>query len=1246
MKRKSCLKFISCLLASIMLLSSIPTYALTNLFDSTIKNSKEVDDTVFIIEEDTTKRNEHEKHYLCSDGTFIAVSYPEAIHCLDNNGQWVNVDNTLSMNRLTQQYETRNSNYKVTFANQTSAQKLIEMSNGTYTLSWRLSAVEKDNIELSMKTAQSMVESSPATYSKVQKSSQLISEASTFELPNTVSKISYDNIFAGNSNISVKYTVYQNKVEEDIIINEKSDIDSFVIRVGLTDLTPILKKDNAVEFIDDIGEMQYRIGIPYMVDANDEVLSDIVVSINKTTNGYDIIYTPNKEWLQSDSRVYPIMLDPSITTNEYSSYIDDTYISENDTSNHSSEQRLYVGIKNQKTTRIYMRINHLPAIDASMPILSATMTLKLWYGTSTGKQLSIYKAGDVWDPNTITYSTQPVRGALLSTSNFNSSTLLHTFDLTENVAKLYDEYLAGANFGYCIQYTDESKTNPDYNSIYSSEMTTVSYKPYLTVKYGYVLPSDLKNGGIYSLQNSENMNFATVHEGNDTNNTNVYQYNNLIPDITVNQQFKLEYVPSTGGYMFRAMCSSNGTNRVLDIQRGGGEIYSGRNVQLYSATDPISQEWLIVGTSNSTYKILPRSNMSLALTAVEGYSNGSSTGTSSISSGNIFVSSLSDSKYQEWYIVESGSYVWYSGLGFTVPNEIYYFNNGYSSKYFHKNGSSVNQASGYIVNLRNSIRWKVTHLGGKEYTIQSTDNMLYLTSSSTSVSLQSLSDDSIPTSYRWNITGAAQGGCLIKNVYTQKYLYANGETTISTSPTLGTANTETYNRRVWRIANVHYYGNTSDCDKRELSSYSVNNISIDIGECIDPKITAYPSNAIWVSSNEFKYSTGNSYYIDTLTGTIIGGQSGTESVTVTHKTTNRQSNFSITVSDYLLSASCPMGENYHITYTLAHGASAILNNATWASSNTSVATINSSGIITGITSGYTFISATTPDGLIVFMCELKVTDPHTQMIATFTQNEIQYLYCPSSYLNLWTNGLPNAFALKVEILYTLRNYYTLPENQQPSQAEIQSILKNQLNITADTRMAAAMFNECYLGYKGLYNQEYLTNLRKQYFNTLKQFVTICAFTMAANLDPVNTLSQCQGINDFKEDLAREWTNNSSSDKFMLGSRNYNGVDYADRARALDCSYFYSNEYDFIKNNYGNNYVREINQIALNRALQSNKQILFSHDPRLAPSFTSLYMEYQQVQNYYSAIGKTTNLTETQVLIDGILCTIWKLVVIG
>lgn len=37
-----------------------------------------------------------------------------------------------------------------------------------------------------------------------------------------------------------------------------------------------------------------------------------------------------------------------------------------------------------------------------------------------------------------------------------------------------------------------------------------------------------------------------------------------------------------------------------------------------------------------------------------------------------------------------------------------------------------------------------------------------------------LIDETIPNTYRWTITAAAQGGCLIKNVHTQKYLYASG----------------------------------------------------------------------------------------------------------------------------------------------------------------------------------------------------------------------------------------------------------------------------------------------------------------------------------------------------------------------------------------------------------------------------------------------------------------------------------------
>ena len=975
MKFKKKLCVISIMLVLSMLCSVMHVFAASGTFTNSDVQEHKVDENVFLVEEDKSKRTEFEKHYLCSDGTFIAVSYPEAIHYKNENNQWIDVDNSLTLNSQKQQYENKNSDFSVAFAKTNSSQQLISLRKNNYKLSWNLEAQGLQDSRLHEKASQSIVETTLLRAS-TQPNKSLVSSATTFDLPNSVSKINYQDIFSGGANVSVNYTVYQNIIEEDIIINEKSDIQSFILNVSTTELIPVVNRNNSVDFLDHNQEMQFHIGIPYMVDANEEVLSDIEVTVEQTSSGYLICYTPNSDWLNSSDRVYPIMLDPSITTNEYSTTISDTYVAENDYSNHSSEQKMYVGIKNQNISRLYIKLNQLPAIDSSMPIIGATMSLRLWYGTSTGRQVSVYKAASAWDENTITFSNQPAHGTLLSTSNFNSSTLMHTFDLTSNIARLYDEYFAEANNGYCVRYTDESKTNPDYNSIYSSEMTTVSYKPYITIKYGYALPTGLKDGGIYSLQNAGSMSFATVHNSEDSNNTNVYQYFNYIEDITTNQKFRLEYVSETGGYRFRSLISSNGTDKVLDIARQGGDIYSGINVQLYAPTDPKAQEWLIVGANSGTYKIIPRTNMSLALTTTESSNNGTASGTSSISDGNIFVSTISDNSYQEWYIVEDGKYVWYNNLGLTVATGQYYFNNKYTAKYANSSGFTINQTSGLIADLGNRIRWQVTHLGGKEYTIQSADSLMYLTASndtsSTSVAMLPLIDETIPNTYRWTITAAAQGGCLIKNVHTQKYLYASGYSVSSTS-SLGTVGTASYSQKVWRTANVNYYGNTSNHEARELISFTINQINLDIGESMDPKIVAYPSNAIWASPQDMQYSGCTQFKVDSNTGTIIAKQSGTWTQYATHKVTNEQARLSVTVSTRQYSVTYTAGNKYHITYVLAHGSGSVLN-ASWNSSNPAVATINSSGIVTTIKAGTTYITATSPSGLEVFRLLVYVVD--------------------------------------------------------------------------------------------------------------------------------------------------------------------------------------------------------------------------------------------------------------------------------
>ena len=150
---------------------------------------------------------------------------------------------------------------------------------------------------------------------------------------------------------------------------------------------------------------------------------------------------------------------------------------------------------------------------------------------------------------------------------------------------------------------------------------------------------------VYRLRNVGSGKYLNVHNGVDANTTNVYQWT---ADGTIEQNFRLEY-KSNGTYHIRAMCSSNGTNRVLDIVKSGGVVASGCNVEIYNPTDPVAQEWLFYDMGNGMYKIVPASNTSVALTSY-GSSNGSSGGQTSTSAGNVFVSTYTGDTNQLWIL--------------------------------------------------------------------------------------------------------------------------------------------------------------------------------------------------------------------------------------------------------------------------------------------------------------------------------------------------------------------------------------------------------------------------------------------------------------------------------------------------------------------------------------------------------------------------------------------------------------------
>ncbi|MDR0889340.1 MAG: hypothetical protein LBM28_01675, partial [Oscillospiraceae bacterium] len=53
-------------------------------------------ESAYVVSEVESLRGENEKHFRMSDGSFMAVSYGEAVHYQDASGKWTDIDNTLT----------------------------------------------------------------------------------------------------------------------------------------------------------------------------------------------------------------------------------------------------------------------------------------------------------------------------------------------------------------------------------------------------------------------------------------------------------------------------------------------------------------------------------------------------------------------------------------------------------------------------------------------------------------------------------------------------------------------------------------------------------------------------------------------------------------------------------------------------------------------------------------------------------------------------------------------------------------------------------------------------------------------------------------------------------------------------------------------------------------------------------------------------------------------------------------------
>ncbi len=476
--------------------------------DSEIKYNPNYNGAILIEDELLSKRGEFEKHFVQSDGSMIAVSYAQKVH-YEVNGTWKDIDSRLELkDKEKGLYGPVASDLMVSLPSTATADILVpgsggskssivklsssyltKITDGEYAISWNILGNSKDYTSdfLSKATAKTLEKTQIPTSALATGMQPDLSKLSHDEqmtaLPNLFSTATYKNVI---KNVDVEVIVTPDKVKENIIVSSPKGFESISYLIDAGNLIGKIEEDNSVTFTNEKADVIFTIPAPYMFDSKvfpDDSMA-IGLALSKTTDGYILTMTPDSKWINDPGRVYPVIIDPTVTTAQTVMNVLDTYVHSGDAAgNHYLTPYVKIGKTDGATCRGYIGFANRPTIDTNVnDIVGGNLIGYLASGTNTYHPMTIYQPTSAWSTSTITWANKPANSAAIATVNGQTGGTYIKYTFPVN-ASVINWYATGVNNGYMIKYDNEAII--DYNWIYASDHPTLStsYYPCLQVSY-------------------------------------------------------------------------------------------------------------------------------------------------------------------------------------------------------------------------------------------------------------------------------------------------------------------------------------------------------------------------------------------------------------------------------------------------------------------------------------------------------------------------------------------------------------------------------------------------------------------------------------------------------------------------------------------------------------------------------------------------------------------------------------------
>jgi len=417
----------------------------------------------------------------------------------------------------------------------------------------------------------------------------------------------YTNVFSAKDH--VEYIPILNGLKENIVLYEYTGQNTFKFKITIEGLTPAFMAGESIPLLDKASnELVMAIG---QVDAKDSYVgenenndthfslyNELILEKTEKDSEYELTVVVDKEFLESESTVYPVIIDPTINVTDTSLMRDTTVYSAKPTSqtfytssynivgNHGSSYGEGIPFIQVLTMHCYKHIN-------PNNITSAYYHVREGSGKTNSSVIEIHDTYSPWEENTITYNNMP------GTYNYDSSK-----NVTVTTSKWYDFNITGLVKAWLRTELNEGGWNQTYGFALKAQNSSASSKHFCSANHGTYPPSMIVNynedssisNGVYFIRNIWTNKYLdvenpTLNSGSGIENVIVYPLHG-----GTNQQWRVER--QSNGYYKLYSQFQFASPKCLDI--------TGDNIDVYDSNS--NGEYLlfrIVSNNDGTHRIMP-----------------------------------------------------------------------------------------------------------------------------------------------------------------------------------------------------------------------------------------------------------------------------------------------------------------------------------------------------------------------------------------------------------------------------------------------------------------------------------------------------------------------------------------------------------------------------------------------------------------------------------------------------------------